>query len=327
MLEYQVVPAYKRQHYLPAVYLKEFSGDRKPTRNSLIWRYDGSLSRQVPVESQCAEDYFYSKERPAEAEKVFHGMENLYPKFLARVKAKQNPTGYEYFGLILMMLDLHLRGAAYLNETGGEGIAAYRMRFHAFKQQLLLGGLHESPTDDQVAEHLRACWRVRVLESVSGNQFLTSDHPSAWASLFRHRKQLDIVVLPLTPRFTAVAFDKRVVDVTTNCTTAEDEGRLNRCQVVQALRAVYTSAELDAENRNWVGEIFAKKRQNKGQVNRNSWQATLLDGQHFREFSFLRSVTPELVNAGEIPRERPQLFATATAGCGAGRNGCARWAI
>jgi len=281
------VPAYKRQHYLPAVYLKQFSGEVKPTRTSSIWKFDGTKSSQVSVESQCAEDYFYSAAAPAEAEKLFHGIEGLYGQCLKRIKAGQSPTTEEYFGLMLMMFDLHLRGNAYLNETGGERIDAYRMKFHAFKQELLLGGLIENATDDLVAKHLRAYWRVRVLESGSGNQFLTSDHPAAWASLFAQRK-VDLVILPLTARFTAVAFDKRVVDVTGSRTTPEDEGRLNRCQVAQALRAVYTSSELDAENRKWIGEIFAKKSQNKGHVNQNSWKATLLDGQLFRDFSFIR---------------------------------------
>jgi hypothetical protein len=40
-------------------------------------------------------------------------------------------------------------------------------------------------------------------------------------AFYRHRKQVDIAVLSLTPRFTAVAIDKRVVEVTGNSTPAQ----------------------------------------------------------------------------------------------------------
>lgn len=286
------MPEYKRQHYLPSVYLKHFSSDAKPTRKSLIWRYDGQDSRPVHVESQCAGNYFYSKHRPAESEKMFQNIEGLYGKCVEKVKAKQPSTMEEYFGLILMMVDLHLRGAAYENATGKEGIQAYASRFDAFKRGLLLGGRFENPTDVKVAEHLRSYWRVRVLESLSGNAFITSDHPAAWFVIAKGRQQIDLMMLPITSRFVAVAYDNRAVDIVNDNTTPNDEGRINRCQAVQALRCVYAASDFDKESKRAIQPDFKNKSRLKGKVDAEGWQATLLHAPHFRDLSFIRSKTP-----------------------------------
>src|SRR5689334_17010246 len=80
------MPPYKNQHYLPVAYLKEFTSDKSRTgRNALIWRFDGTRSLNVPVESQCVEAYHYSRDRAVLAESIFAGMEGAYSKSVKRL--------------------------------------------------------------------------------------------------------------------------------------------------------------------------------------------------------------------------------------------------
>src|SRR5437868_3168158 len=107
------MPEYRRQHYLPAVYLREFSVDPSHIdRDSKVWRFDGKQHSLVPVETQCVDDYFYSRKQAQEAEKMFQNMEGLYAQCVRKIKARQSPTKDEFFGLILMIFDLHIRNEA-----------------------------------------------------------------------------------------------------------------------------------------------------------------------------------------------------------------------
>ena len=139
---------YRKQHYLPAVYLQNFASDQgKPSRRSRIWRFNGLKQTHVSVESQCFENYGYSRSNPSGAESVFHGMEGMYGDCMKKIRAGLTGTKREYFGLILMMFDLHLRNAAYKNLTGLEGIEAYRIRLGCFKREILLEDRKEEPSD------------------------------------------------------------------------------------------------------------------------------------------------------------------------------------
>ena len=73
------MPGYKKQHWLPAAYLRNFSVDgAKSTRKSMIWRIDERIRKKVPVESQGFDDYHYSQEAPEEVEREFRVGEDFY---------------------------------------------------------------------------------------------------------------------------------------------------------------------------------------------------------------------------------------------------------
>src|SRR5882762_6274966 len=102
------MPPYKRQHYLPASYLRYFSADQsRCTRDSLIWRFDGETQRLVPVKSQCAADYHFSRTKAAETEHNFQIVEDLYCQCVNKIKLGNIPTGNEYGNLLLMLFELH----------------------------------------------------------------------------------------------------------------------------------------------------------------------------------------------------------------------------
>ncbi|SRR5579862_643662 len=221
------MPAYKRQHYLPTVYLKQFSSDKSIlSRKSRVWRTDENGSRIAPVESECRSDYFYSKKDPKSAETLFHGLENLYPSGVSKVRSEAEPNRDEHFSFMLMMFDLHLRNAAYENRTGSEGIEAYNVRVNLFKRELLLHRTEGEPSEDECLRCLRDHWRVRIVTAPTGIELLTSDNPSLWFTT-RPNGGLHFAILPITPRFCAVAFDQRAVQAVSATTSDEERTILN----------------------------------------------------------------------------------------------------
>ena len=80
------MPPYKREHFLPCVYLKNFSPHGvHATRDSKVWRVDQKRCAFVSVDSQCAGDYLYSKENPKESEHEFQAIEDAYASALAKI--------------------------------------------------------------------------------------------------------------------------------------------------------------------------------------------------------------------------------------------------
>ncbi len=95
--------SYKFQHYLPTVYLKQFSTDGlAATRKSMIWRLDEQRHKRVSVPSQCAEDYFYSASDAKMTEEMFGKSEEVYGRTVQQIWAREEKqAGTDYFGLIL----------------------------------------------------------------------------------------------------------------------------------------------------------------------------------------------------------------------------------
>jgi hypothetical protein len=289
------LPAYKRQHFLPAVYLKEFSADRRRLdRSSRLWRFDGKVSRLVSVARQCAKDYFYSRERAAASEKMFQGMEGLYADCLRKIKTRQSPSTPEYFGLILMMFDLHLRNAAYLNLTGKDNLHAYYLRLRALRHKILLESDGTEPSDAEVWEHLRSYWRVRVLDSSIGSEFITSDNPSIWMQFRGGQPRLEMMILPVTPVHIAIAYDRRRLDVVGERTTHADEGGLNKLQCRSAMTCIYISSSLSAEQESCASDVFMERGPHLALTSDQQWDARLFRTGGDKRFSFTRDAPPVL---------------------------------
>src|SRR5215475_915659 len=119
------MPAYKRQHWLPAVYLKNFSHESELGRRAFLWRYDGNTMMKVAVESQCEGNFFYSKEQPEATEKRFWQSEAAYENCVKLIREKKPSSAVDYFSLIFTIFDFHARNAIYANNTGKEGVYAY----------------------------------------------------------------------------------------------------------------------------------------------------------------------------------------------------------
>jgi hypothetical protein len=291
------MPQYKRQHYLPSAYLKYFSVDQANcTRESFIWRFDGQNQRLVPVVSQCSEDYLYSRGKAAQTEKMFQRGENIYCQCVDKLRSRKPLSGKNYGDLVLMMFDFHLRNAVHKNLTGKEGIDAYNLRNRIFMGKILLGRDDGQITIADIKNHLERNWSIQIVSAMPSSMFITSDHPSVWTLVntpaVEPRPDLHLVTLPLTPKYTAVAFDKRVLQVVSNQATSDDEGTLNVGRIENAEHCVYASNPLSDAQMNVVRIHFARKTNSHSEVRETAWKFSLQHLPAKYHFSFIRLNPP-----------------------------------
>jgi hypothetical protein len=268
------MPAYRRQHYLPAVYLKQFSADGpNATRTSSIWRLDQQRSVCVSVESQCAKDYFYSLCDPEGTEEMFRGMEAAYGRIAQKIWSGEDSTERDFFGLILMMFDLHCRNVCYANRTQEENVHAYRVRIHCLRQ-ILMGDTCGTVSDQQFGEHLRTVWRVRLLKATRGDELATCDNPVLWFT-FDETADLHLMVMPVTPFYCAVAFDRRFSRAVGSNLSTTDESHLNNLQVLNCCECLFTLNELTAGEQQSVRDKWKGREKPFGYVDEKQWSASL----------------------------------------------------
>ena len=237
------MPPYKRQHYLPCVYLKNFSADgSRATRISKVWRVDCSRAVSVTVESQCASNYLFSSQNPEKSEEDFGQMENAYGRAMKKIWAGGDPTVFEYFSLILATCDLYARNIVHENQTGREGIHAYELRTTTLINRLILGHFGDDALPlDQIKARVMESWGVRLFRT-PGGQIATSDHP---ALCFNWGKTecIDFILLPLTPTVCAAVFDKRTTRTTGSTLTPRDGTFLFDALATHCNSCLYTCEE------------------------------------------------------------------------------------
>lgn len=254
-----LMAAYKTQHFLPAAYLSHFSADGKSGRRvSDIWCASAKGQTCASVESFCAADYFYSVDDAEKVEKEFGKLESFYGTLRNNFWKQRNPKNErEYFGLVIMMFDIHLRSAAYAKNPS-DNYADYLMRTSGFRNDMLFGQRKRQSTEAEIIEHLRKNWRVRMVEAGFKRSFLTSDNPS----LLFHASNSDLVqlvVMPVTPRFYAVAFDRRAFDFTSSSASKDDETYLNHLQLGHSIDCVFTAERISDAEVSALQSFFANR--------------------------------------------------------------------
>jgi len=277
----------KTQHYLPCVYLKQFSADGlNATRKSKVWRLDPTICVEVPVDSQCSDNYFYTKADSALAEEQFHELEQQYGLIARKIRQGQTRTPEEDYRLILMMFDIHLRNRMYTNQTGNENFEAYKIRWSAFRSEILLPGAVSNPTDAEVLDHLKNSWRVQLLQVNEQFELATSDNPSLWFSI-DNSSSLHFVVLPITPACCAVAFDVRCIRVHENKLSCRDTFNLNRHQICHSQGALYSSKKPTPEEKEMIIGEWHKREKPGGSTTDKKWTVNLLRWRGRDHLSFL----------------------------------------
>jgi hypothetical protein len=287
------MPAYKTQHFLPSAYLKYFSVDQQNCdRKSFVRRLDDKTLRSVPVVSQCSANYFYSKEKAAETEKMFQVNEDAYCKCVDKIRIRQEPEGRNLGDLLLAMFDFYLRNVVRNNRTGKERIEAYSRCVDIFITQILLGRSDSQITKADVTNHLLKYWRVKIISTSSNHQFLASDHPSIWRTLgevsIGLKTKLHLMTLPLTPEFLAIGFDRRVLEIVGDQANSKDIGILNTAQIENSNQCIYMSKLLPNEQIETIKSYLANKPVSLCEVNEEGWKIAWYPLLPEKYFSFMR---------------------------------------
>lgn len=263
--------AYRKQHYLPAVYLKQFSFDGpKATRKSLIHRTTKDCISHVTVESQCVRNFTYSKSEPERVEKFFQDTENHYRRITKLVWAKQRPAELDYFALILVMFDFHIRNIAYENLTGEENYYAYLRRL-SYVRSGILGSKSDFPASEEESKtHLRNYWRIKLLQTPAGGELVTSDNPCIWCN-WEDGNQLHCMIMPILPNVCAIAFDNRYSRINYNLTEA-DTAQLNAWQVLHCRENLYSLSRPSSVQETAIKAYLAKRKTKHGYTDADSWE-------------------------------------------------------
>lgn len=276
----RVMQPYTRQHYVPAVYLQQFSVDgRQSTRKSHIWRLDRERSKPVAVESQCGPKHFYSKFDSQGAEATFHEIEGVYGQIAQKIWLRERPSQKQYFGLILMMLDLHCRNITYENLTAKENLHAYKVRMQCMRD--LMGDPNAPLSNEQFLER----WQVRLFENEDPSGLVTSDNPALFFTLDQ-TSQLHLTIMPVTPSTCAVAFDSRFIQATGNHFSVHDGSLLNHYQQNHSYECLFAPHEFSPEQQAFVRQQW-KERTPLGYVDERAWTPNLIRFPEGDPFGFL----------------------------------------
>jgi hypothetical protein len=236
------MPGYKKQHYLPTAYLKNFSSDEtKRSRSGNVWRLEGKSMRSVPIVSQCSSDYHYSKNRAEEIEKGFQKSEQAYTKCVDLILKDRPATRIDYGNLLIAMFDFYLRNRGHENWTGEEEYDAYRARQWGFINELLTQQKGGNVDEDGLIKFIETNWRLRILSPPEGCSFFTSDHPSVWLSLNSVTPALHMVFLPVSPTTMAVSFDSRVFEAVGDRISVEDLVTFNVGQIHSYHQCIFSA--------------------------------------------------------------------------------------
>ncbi len=276
-----------RQHYLPVVFLKQFSEDGpRAERTSFIHRMDAKSCVRVAVESQCYQEGFYSHRTPFDAEAMFKGLEDQYGRVAQKIWRQEDPGKESYFALIVMMFDLHLRGLGYENATRESNASAYRRRAQSFFDAVLIADGGVGHTVGEAAAHMEAHWRVRLFATPPDHVLVASDWPSLWF-IPPQNESVWAAMLPVTPHYYAVAFDQRHVAVVGSTLTAQDTALLNRHQLHHSVKAVFSSVRPSDLEFEGAQKVLATHERPGGPDDGVSWPMNLLRLPDNKPFSFL----------------------------------------
>lgn len=275
----------KVQHYLPAVYLKQFSPDgQAATRTSSLWRLGKQTQALVKVEDQCRETFHYSKVNAQRAEHLFQEGESLYGKAMQRIWQGAEATKHQYFGLIIMMMSLHLRSPAYKNLSPSDNFEVYLGLEETFMKQVLMADFPDARTQQDRLERFCEVWRVTIMRT-PGETF-TSDNPALCCAI-GDSSDLHFLLLPLTPTFCAVAFDKRCLEIIGPMAT-EDLSEIQTLLVGTSIEALFSHRQFSREESDAFNRVRSNPKRQQGRVEGTHWTPNFLILKH--PFTFLRQI-------------------------------------
>ncbi len=270
----------EKQHYLPVVYLKQFSEDGSTsTRTSRVWFLNGTGQRPVPVETQCYLSFFNSELRAEEAEKFFQESEGLYGEIAKHIwDGNYARCERDYLGLIIFAISLHLRNPAYdLGSNFADRWDAYKLLEQQFAHHVLAGGKGGAPTEVELYAILRGKWVVRLIRTMPGDTLITSDNPSVFYST-SPSGDVHFITLPVVPNCCAFIYDRTIVsDAGARTLNTKDVDLLNGAQLHSMWRALYSHAPFAEELVRDAPEYWSQQKPRRGMIGDDYWEMNVIE--------------------------------------------------
>lgn len=277
--------AYKKQHFLPVAYLGQFG--RPPDRalrQRAIWRVSETHAGEVPVGSQCQEDYFYSKARARFCETYFGAIEGSYAGMMAKLGRRKPLTKDEMFRFFLCAVDFYARGAKFRARDADEEMELYLKRIDIFKRQLISCQLLDA-TDEARKNHIRDHWNFTIVPFPAETAVLTSDSPSIWFSSSKRPDELCGVLMPITPLACFVGANRNVYSVAGGPATPDDALQVSINEIENCVEGVYFSDPLSDDEVATIRRRLQKR--TIAPARQDGWQLMLVDYDLNPNLSFL----------------------------------------
>lgn len=258
----------KRQHYVPQYYLRQFRGDGSD--RVLVCLIEPFRCVGLGgIKGQCQHDHFYGKDGAIDA--MLWETETAIAPALYQVNSSERANAEQWQALRLLATQLHLRTrkAAERAKIFPRYVADQVITAAIAKGELPppKGGWHPDMMDfggvpqTLLSLNLLACYfetttlRCKLLKAPGETCFITSDHPAVALNRFaaETKSVRDYVgfaqsgfqlVLPLSPRLTAILYDPFVYKVGNRNdelvhVSAGDVELLNALQVQSAEKCLY----------------------------------------------------------------------------------------
>lgn len=265
---------YINQHFVPVVYLKEFSvggsASRKKSTVHYLSRKPRADSSPVKTENECCGDFFYSRQHAEKAEKFFsETFENLYGLLKQRIYGgtvlKINESE-----LFLTMVSLYLRNPAFENRVRRERIGAYFDLEFEFVHTFLKGSFPTAKPEDVPFLQMTQKWRVKTLKAEHTSELRTSDNPVSMLTT-RAESSVQMALMPVNPEVCVVAYDTDAVAVLKDTFSPEDEEALNNLQYKQAQNCAYSRVEFTPQVESHIRDFWTRHPRKTGFLGDDHW--------------------------------------------------------
>lgn len=262
------MPENKKQHYVPKMYLRNFSwGDRVQINIALV--RSGKRILAGNLAGQCYEDYFYGENLVVE--KAFGALEGRAQEVLntmiqtARAPPRWSTNHHAFLVFTLLQRARTVAAAAALNEQLDKVAKAALEASGSMEPEM--ADTFKIKYKNAVGNSLRAAAECvplaqdlacKVLVNKTAVNFITSDNPAIFYNQFGERRTIGSnvgivskgleIFLPLSPRHVGVLYDAQVYkvgrrrDLYGEVTDPRDVRKLNDLQWLNAMDAVYFSA-------------------------------------------------------------------------------------
>lgn len=214
------MPNNRNQHYVPQVYLRQFSADKRGRSISLYNLRNRSVIHRASIKGQCSKPYFYGVED--RFEEGFQHIEGIYGSLVHQVKTGSalNAEQEAYLRSFLMIQMFRTpRQIEKISDKGDEFIQAifnnqevpreWQQSEDSIKLMAVLIGL------DSI--HITAHLKLVFLRAPARESFITSDNPVSFLNKYYIQRRRDrnfgygnagaIFLLPMTPSICAIVYD------------------------------------------------------------------------------------------------------------------------
>ena len=249
----------KKQHYLPCVYLGNFSSELdRNIRKRNLYRNDGRgrPNVRVPIESQGVEDFYYGVLGADEVESDFGGVERDYGRIYQDV-ASVYPVRKDLKKLLAHFLVILTRGKAVQNLLTKPFYQAFSLALYQFGEHYLYDQQLTELRDERFTRYLQNRY-VEVILTSRGKELITSDNPALVLTDNRGKSML-LGMLPLSPSKLLVIYDKTNVQFKQTRLSESDVSAINGLQAANSIQAVYSDTPLDSEALEKLDGLFQRR--------------------------------------------------------------------